>query len=81
MSWFQVEEAEVRVADSSGEKVDNKRRLDVIRQQEALIREEAAEKEEVCTYTYIHVFVHVCTCIRRINTNCTLIYQFSKERI
>ena len=42
----QVEEAEVRVADSSGEAVDNKIRLEVIRQQETLIREEAAEKQK-----------------------------------
>ena len=42
----QVEEAEVRVADSSGETVDNKTRLEVIRQQETLIQEEAAEKKK-----------------------------------
>jgi LETM1 and EF-hand domain-containing protein 1 len=41
-----VEEAEVRVADSSGETVDNKIRLEVIRQQETLIKEEAAEKKK-----------------------------------
>jgi LETM1 and EF-hand domain-containing protein 1 len=41
-----VEEAEVRVADSSGEAIDNKTRLDVIRQQETLIREEEAEKKK-----------------------------------
>ena len=43
----QVEEAEVLVADSSGETVDNKIRLDVIRQQETLIKEEAAERRQV----------------------------------
>ena len=43
---LQVEEAEVRVADSSGETVDNKIRLEVIRQQETLIKEEAAEKKK-----------------------------------
>jgi hypothetical protein len=42
----QVEEAGVRVADSSGETVDNKTRLEVIRQQETLIKEEAAEKRK-----------------------------------
>ncbi|CAI8058224.1 Mitochondrial proton/calcium exchanger protein [Geodia barretti] len=41
-----VEEAGVRVADSSGETVDNKTRLEVIRQQETLIKEEAAEKQK-----------------------------------
>ena len=40
----QVEEAELLVADSSGETVDNKTRLEVLRQQEELIREEAEEK-------------------------------------
>lgn len=44
---MQVEEAEVRVADSSGEAVDNKIRLEVIQQQETLIKEEAAEKQKV----------------------------------
>lgn len=49
----QVEEAEVRVADSSGEAVDNKTRLEVIQQQETLIKEEAAEKQKVVGfYTY-----------------------------
>lgn len=39
----------MRVADTVGESVDNKTRLDVIRQQEELIKEEAEEKErEVC---------------------------------
>ena len=42
----QVEEAEVRVADSSGEAVANKTRLEVTRQQETLIKEEAAEKRK-----------------------------------
>ena len=37
------------VADTSGESVDNKIRLDLIRQQEELIRDEAEEKKkEVC---------------------------------
>lgn len=37
------------VADTSGESVDNKTRLDVLKQQEQLIIEEAKEKErEVC---------------------------------
>ena len=36
----------MRVADSSGEAVDNKTRLEVIRQQETLIKEEAAEKKK-----------------------------------
>ena len=36
----------MRVADSSGEAVDPKTRLEVIRQQESLIREEAAEKQK-----------------------------------
>ena len=52
------------MADSSGETVDNKTRLEVIRQQETLIKEEAAEKQKevsviavtvsssmVCVYT------------------------------
>ena len=33
------------MADASGEKVDNKVRLEVLRQQEELIKEEAAEKD------------------------------------
>lgn len=37
----------MRVADSSGEAVDNKIRLEVIQQQETLIKEEAAEKQKV----------------------------------
>ena len=54
---LQVEEAEVRVADTAGETV-NKIRIDVIQQQEQLIREEAQEKEkEVC------VCVCVCVCM------------------
>lgn len=40
----QVEEAELLVADSSGEAVDNKTRLEVLRQQEELIKKEAEEK-------------------------------------
>ncbi len=40
-----VEEAEVLVADTMGEVVDNKVRLEVLRQQEELIKEEAAEKD------------------------------------
>ena len=40
-----VEETEVLVADTLGEMVDNKVRLEVLRQQEELIREEAAEKD------------------------------------
>ena len=42
----QVEEAEVLVADTAGESIDNKTRIDVIRQQEELIKEEAEEKEK-----------------------------------
>ncbi len=42
---LQVEETEVLVADSAGEAVDNKIRLEVVRQQEELIKEEQAEKE------------------------------------
>ena len=54
---LQVEEAEVLVADTAGETV-NKIRIDVIQQQEQLIREEAQEKEkEVC------VCVCVCVCV------------------
>ena len=33
------------VADTSGESVDNKTRLDLVRQQEEFIKEEAIEKE------------------------------------
>lgn len=40
-----VDEAEVLVADTSGENVDNKTRLDLVRQQEELILKEAEEKE------------------------------------
>ena len=43
----QVEEAEVIVADTAGEAVDNKMRLDVIKQQEELIKEEAEERKMV----------------------------------
>ncbi len=42
---FQVDEAEVLVADTSGESVDNRTRLDLIRQQEEFIKNEAEEKE------------------------------------
>lgn len=53
LSPFQVEEAEVLVADTSGESVANKRRLDLIRQQEQLIQKEAEEKEvEASTLHY-----------------------------
>ena len=40
-----VEETEVLVADTLGEMVDNKVRLEVLRQQEELIKEEAAEMD------------------------------------
>ncbi len=40
-----VEETEVLVADTLGEIVDNKVRLEVLRQQEELIKEEAAEMD------------------------------------
>lgn len=40
----QVDEAEVLVADTSGENVANKTRLELIRQQEELIQKEAEEK-------------------------------------
>lgn len=52
------------MADSSGEVVDNKTRLEVIQQQETLIREEAAEKKKEVNYclsmdlAYLHF---VCT--------------------
>ena len=42
----QVDEAEVLVASTVGESVDNRRRVDVIKQQEILIREEEREKME-----------------------------------
>ena len=42
------------VADTSGESVDNKTRLDLIRQQEEFIKSEAEERE-------IEVRVHVYT--------------------
>ncbi|XP_019852441.1 PREDICTED: LETM1 and EF-hand domain-containing protein 1, mitochondrial-like [Amphimedon queenslandica] len=41
-----VDEAEVMVASTSGETIDNKRRVDVIKQQEQMIREEEREKME-----------------------------------
>ena len=41
-----MDEAEVLVASTVGESVDNRRRVDVIRQQEILIREEEREKME-----------------------------------
>ena len=50
-----MDEAEVLVADTSGESVDNKTRLELIRQQEQLIKKEAEEKEiEVSYYTCKH---------------------------
>ena len=49
-----MDEAEVLVADTSGENVDNKTRLDLIRQQEQLIKKEAEEEEEE-----IEVSLHV----------------------
>jgi hypothetical protein len=48
---LQVDEAEVLVADTSGENV-NKTRLDLVRQQEQLIQEEAEEKKEVVSDTW-----------------------------
>lgn len=41
---MQVEETEIKVAEVSGEKVDNKRRLELLKKEEEMI---AAEKEEV----------------------------------
>ena len=57
------------MADASGEKVDNKVRLEVLRQQEELIKEEAAEKDrEVrhppCLVEYWH-HTHAHTHCRR----------------
>ena len=43
----------MRVADTSGETVDNKTRLDVIRQQETLIKEEAEEKKKEVSATFL----------------------------
>ena len=43
---FQVEEVEVLVADTSGENVDNKTRLELLKKQEQLIQEEEEEKEK-----------------------------------
>ena len=58
----QVEEAGVRVADSSGETVDNKTRLEVIRQQETLIKEEAAEKRKEVSIKSLSLAVwYICT--------------------
>ena len=60
----QVDEAEVLVADTSGENVDNKTRLDLIRQQEQFIKKEAEEKELEVRRTRLMpnsdtLFVHV----------------------
>lgn len=44
--FSQVEEAEVLVASTAGESVDNRTRVDVVQQQEILIREEEREKME-----------------------------------
>ena len=40
---FKVEEAEVKIAEVSGEEVDNKLRIDILKKEEQLI---AVEKEE-----------------------------------
>ena len=40
----QVEEVEVMVADTSGENVDNKTRLELLKKREKLIQEEEEEK-------------------------------------
>ena len=58
MWYVQVEEAEVRVADTSGEVVDNKTRLEVIRQQETLIKEEAAQKKREVSPDILHYGHH-----------------------
>lgn len=42
----QVDEAEVLVASAAGETVDNKRRAEIIRQQETMIKEDEKEKIE-----------------------------------
>ena len=43
---LQVEEVEVMVADTSGENVDNKTRLEVLKKREQLIQEEEEEKKK-----------------------------------
>ena len=43
----QVDEAELQVAASSGEEVDNRARAKVLMQQEQLIKEEEAEEKTV----------------------------------
>lgn len=41
--WVQVEEAEIKICEESGEKVDNKVRLDVLKKEEQMIAEENEE--------------------------------------
>lgn len=43
--YFQAKEAQVKVAEVEGEKVDNKARLEATLQEEAAIRKENEEKE------------------------------------
>lgn len=55
VSPYQVEEVELVVADTSGENVDNKRRLEVLKMREKLIQEEEEEKmKEVRWYLLYH---------------------------
>ena len=50
VSLYQVEEVEVMVADTSGENVDNKTRLEVLKKREKLIQEEEEEKMKEVSY-------------------------------
>ena len=45
-----MEEVEVMVADTSGENVDNKTRLEVLKKREKLIQEEEEEKMKEVSY-------------------------------
>lgn len=62
----QVDEAEVKVAEVEGEPVDNQMRLDVVTQQEELIKSEAEqlqkekEKEVCCVCCFLFVLCGVC---------------------
>ena len=53
------------MADTAGESIDNKTRIEVIRQQEELIKEEAEEKKEVshCLSACLYVCTACLSCL------------------
>lgn len=62
MSTLQTEEAKIKIAEISGEKVDNKAKLQLIKQEEAAIKkerkdleaEELQQEKEKVSWTSLH---------------------------